>query len=91
MKTFLFITLLFATLTGYAQTAPFQDEINSFKKEDSAHFPPKNAILFVGSSSFHMWTDVQNYFPGYTIINRGFGGSALPDVIRFAPDIIFPY
>jgi lysophospholipase L1-like esterase len=53
--------------------------------------PPKNAILFVGSSSFTKWTDVQNYFPGYTIINRGFGGSSLPDVIHFAPDVIIRY
>jgi lysophospholipase L1-like esterase len=27
----------------------------------------------------------------YTIINRGFGGSSLPDVIRYADDVIFPY
>ncbi len=32
-----------------------------------------------------------NYFPGYTIINRGFGGSTFPDVIFYAPEIIFPY
>ena len=74
-----------------AQDAPFAGEIAAFKKSDSLHFPPSNAILFVGSSSFTKWVDVQDYFPGYTIINRGFGGSSLPDVIRYAGDIIFPY
>ena len=73
------------------QNFPFWEDIQNFKKQDSIHFPPKNAILFVGSSSFTKWTDVQNYFPGYKIINRGFGGSSLPDVIRYADDIIFPY
>jgi lysophospholipase L1-like esterase len=34
---------------------------------------------------------VQSFFPGYTIINRGFGGSILPDVISYANDIIIPY
>lgn len=29
--------------------------------------------------------------PSYPIINRGFGGSSLPDVIHYANDIIFPY
>jgi lysophospholipase L1-like esterase len=77
--------------TALAQTEPFYSDIQSFKKQDSAHFPVKNAILFVGSSSFTKWTDVQNYFPQYTIINRGFGGSSLPDVIHFANDIIIPY
>jgi lysophospholipase L1-like esterase len=70
---------------------PFWNDIQNFKKQDSVSFPPKNAILFIGSSSFTMWKDVQEYFPGYTIINRGFGGSTLLDQIRYAGDIIFPY
>ncbi len=70
---------------------PFAEEIQAFKKSDKTAPPPSNAILFVGSSSFRKWTDVSSYFPGYTIINRGFGGSTFPDVIRYAPDIIYPY
>lgn len=70
---------------------PFAKEIAAFKKQDSISFPPKDAILFIGSSSFTKWKDVQNYFPDFTIINRGFGGSALNDVIRYEKDIIFPY
>src|SRR6188474_1412738 len=70
---------------------PFWNDIQNFKKQDSVSFPPKNAILFIGSSSFTKWTDVQDYFPGYTIVNRGFGGSTLLDQIRYADDIIFPY
>lgn len=75
----------------YAQQPPFYNEIKQFKKQDSASFPPKNAILLVGSSSFRKWQDVQSYFPNHIIINRGFGGSVLPDVIRYANDIIIPY
>jgi lysophospholipase L1-like esterase len=30
-------------------------------------------------------------FPGYNVLNRGIGGSSLPDLIRYAEDIIFPY
>lgn len=74
-----------------AQQIPFYDEIQSFKKQDSSHFPPANSILFIGSSSFRMWKSVQQDFPGKPIINRGFGGSSTPDVIRYANDIIFPY
>ena len=70
---------------------PFWNDIQNFKKQDSALFPPKNAILFIGSSSFTNWKDVQDYFPGYPIINRGFGGSTLLDQIRYEKDIIFPY
>lgn len=70
---------------------PFQTEIDAFKKQDSLAFPASNQILFIGSSSFTKWTDVQDYFPTHPIINRGFGGSSLPDIILYTNDIIFPY
>lgn len=89
------LPLLFAFLVCFAfaksQNAPFHSEIQEFKTQDSIHFPPKHAILFLGSSSFRKWSDVQNYFPGYTIINRGFGGSTFPDAIYYLNEIVFPY
>ena len=91
IKIKLLIVLLVCFGFTNAQIAPFHADIQRFKTQDSIQFPPKNAILFIGSSSFTKWTDVQNYFPGYTIINRGFGGSSLPDLIRYAGDIIYPY
>ena len=96
MKMFLkyFINLVFyitALINVNAQQPPFWDEIQAFKKQDSLHMPLADQILFIGSSSFTMWKDVQNYFPGYPIINRGFGGSSLPDIILHANDIILPY
>ena len=84
----LFIGMFF---TGYCFAQPFAGDIKEFQKQDKINPPPSNAILFVGSSSFTKWRDVSDYFPGYTIINRGFGGSSLPDVIFYAPEIIFPY
>lgn len=84
-----FIWLLFISSFSFAQ--PFANEIAAFKKADSVSFPVKGQILFVGSSSFTKWTDMQDYFPGYPVLNRGFGGSSLPDVIRYADDVIFPY
>ena len=76
---------------GITPQPPLWTEIAEFKHRDSIQRPPANAILFVGSSSFRKWTNVQEYFPGYTIINRGFGGSTLDDVMRYAKDIIYPY
>jgi lysophospholipase L1-like esterase len=90
---FLKILLLLA-LTGAAraqQHPAFWADIQAFKSQDSLQPPPKGAILFIGSSSFTKWKDVQDYFPGYTIINRGFGGSTLPDVTRYVDDIVTPY
>lgn len=85
------IAFLFAVQTATAQQPAFYADIQAFKKQDSLNPPPQNAVLFVGSSSFTKWTDVQIYFPESKIINRGFGGSTLLDVIRYEKDIIFPY
>ncbi len=90
MKNLLLFLFVFGFSSAIAQ-APFADEIAAFKKQDIQDPVRPNQILFVGSSSFRMWTDVQQAFPKYPLINRGFGGSTLADVIYYANDIIFPY
>lgn len=87
----LLLWFCFLLLASHVQAQPYINEIQDFKKKDSLNPPPKHAILFVGSSSFRKWTDVEDIFKQYPVINRGFGGSSLPDVIRYANDIIFPY
>jgi len=91
MKLVLLIFLGVNFLHAQEQLPPFWEDIRAFKKQDSLSFPQKHAILFIGSSSFTKWTDVQAYFPNYQIINRGFGGSTLVDQIRYVNDIVFPY
>lgn len=73
------------------QAQPFIKEINAFKYQDSLRMPPQNAILFAGSSTFRLWHNIKDDFSGFPIINRGFGGSSLTDVIRYTEEILFPY
>lgn len=90
----LFFFFLLVSKAGFSQsnpTPPFWNEIQYFKKLDSAVFPPKGKILMIGSSSFTHWKDVGYYLPGYPFINRGFGGSSLPHLIRYFDDIVTPY
>jgi lysophospholipase L1-like esterase len=93
MKRLLFLLLIFIAANAIAQNArpPFWQDVQNFRKQDSVQKPPVHPILLVGSSSFTRWTDVQAYFPGYTILNRGFGGSTLADVLRYEEDVIFKY
>ncbi len=84
----LFVSILCCTST-FAQ--PFINEIKAFRKADSISMPPKNTILLIGSSSFTKWKDVQEYFPQHTMLNRGFGGSSLTDVIYYASDVVLKY
>jgi lysophospholipase L1-like esterase len=88
-KYFTFLVLVLLQGTAFAQ--PFMSEIKAFRKADSITTPPKNAILLIGSSSFTKWKDVQEYFPEHTMLNRGFGGSSLTDIIYYANDVILKY
>jgi len=76
-----------------AQTGfPFDNEIRAFKHQDSLKTPPKDGILFIGSSSIRKWTDLESRFPNEPIIRRGVGGCELWQVVDYyTPYIMFPY
>lgn len=91
IKWVLFFLTVACMAVAQERKPAFWEDIQSFKKEDSVSLPPRNGILFIGSSSFTLWKDVQNDFAGYRIINRGFGGSTLLDQLRYVSDIVYPY
>ena len=87
----LLIILFFFAGVFSATAQPFKEEIQAFLRQDSLQPQAPGQVLFVGSSSFRLWQDVQADFPKTPIINRGFGGSSLPDLIRYEKQIIAPY
>jgi lysophospholipase L1-like esterase len=70
--------------------ARFETEIAAFEKWDHQNAVPQNCILFVGSSTMRLWQTADS-FPDLPLINRGFGGSTIPDVNYFADRIVFKY
>lgn len=68
----------------------FQESIEAFIAWDRRNSFPEDAILFVGSSSVRLWSTAIA-FPGKPIINRGFGGSELSDIVHFYEHVIRPY
>lgn len=87
---FVFLFLLLAVASN-AQQTPFWNDIQAFRKKDSIDMPATGQVLFIGSSSFTMWTDIQNYFPSIPVINRGFGGSSISDLLLYKEDLLFKY
>jgi lysophospholipase L1-like esterase len=65
----------------------WEKEIAALEQKDKDAPPPKNAVLFVGSSSIRRW-DVKKSFPDLDAINHGFGGSQIADSTHFAPRIV---
>lgn len=69
----------------------FEKQIRKFEVQDSISRPEEGKILFVGSSSIRGWYDLVKDMAPLPVTQRGFGGSTLPEVIHFAPRIIYPY
>lgn len=93
MKALFGCTLIWFTamLSTAVQAQRFIEEINAFKKADSVAMPAPGQILLLGSSSFTLWKNVGEYFPGYAFLNRAFGGSTLQDLWNYREQLIPPY
>lgn len=68
----------------------FKDEIARFTDWDLHNSFPRDAVLFVGSSSIRFW-NTHEAFPDLPVINRGFGGSHVSDVNHFFDQVVTPY
>jgi len=68
----------------------FDKEIKKFV-EDDLTINRENLIVFTGSSSIRFWSNLQSDFPDLNIINRGFGGSHMSDLLYFSDQLINQY
>jgi lysophospholipase L1-like esterase len=69
----------------------FEAEIKAFEAADRASPPSPDGVVLVGSSSIKNWTGVAADFPGVPVLNRGFGGSIMADVVYYMGRIVTPY
>jgi len=87
-------TLLVAMVgcASSALTGPhrFESSIVAFEKRDAQNPPPANPILFVGSSTIRFW-NLEEAFPGSPVLNRGFGGSEVSDVLTYYDRVVARY
>lgn len=68
----------------------WEKDISAFEAWDRKNTPPRDAILFVGSSSIVGWSTAEA-FAEWPVINRGFGGSHLIESTYYFDRIIAPY
>ncbi|GMN07230.1 hypothetical protein MTsPCn5_26190 [Croceitalea sp. MTPC5] len=89
-KPFIFFYLLLCTQLIAQQG--FQKEVDAIvKRNDSIWDSTKETIVFTGSSSIRFWTDIQERFPDYQILNSGFGGSQTSDLLYFLDKLVLRY
>jgi lysophospholipase L1-like esterase len=76
--------------TSTTAASKWEKSIAEFEAKDKQSPPPKDAVLFVGSSTIRLW-DTDRSFPDLVTINRGFGGSQMSDAAHFARRLINVY
>lgn len=83
------ILLLFLLLLSPLQAeGRFEADI---EKLEARPISARGGTVFIGSSTFTLWGDgLEREFADFQAINRGFGGSTLPEVIEYVPRILLP-
>lgn len=69
----------------------WKDSIARFEKDDESMPFPKGGIVFTGSSSIAGWKELPKYFPEHKVLNRGFGGTMLPDVNHYLERVVIKH
>ncbi len=76
----------------YAESSQhWEKEITELVSQDQTRVYPDNSILFIGSSSIRLWDHIEKDMAPYPVIQRGFGGSNLRDVLVYEDRIINPH
>ncbi|RLD60991.1 MAG: hypothetical protein DRI95_14735 [Bacteroidetes bacterium] len=81
-------------LSAYIDTIAldrFKKEIYKFEKEDSLQPNRIIDIVFVGSSSIRKWENLEKDMKGLRVLNRGFGGSTVPEAIFYSDILILKH
>ena len=92
----IFVLFLFVEQAAYGQAllpdiAVWEPDIRRFEQLDSAETYSSSSILFVGSSSIRLWDGLAADMAPYEVIQRGFGGARLDDLVYYAERIIYPH
>jgi lysophospholipase L1-like esterase len=96
----LLVVLPVAEIPGQQERRPYAEardytkwekEVTAYEAADRQNPPPRDGILFIGSSTIRLWKTLSDDFPGYKVINRGFGGTEIVDSTHFADRLIFPH
>lgn len=85
----LVLLFVYTSVTGQ-DPLRFEQEIKVLKKTDSL-VDTQNLILFTGSSSIRFWQDLKTDFPNHNVLNRGFGGSEMSDLLYYLDVLVLPY
>jgi len=92
MNQYALLLFLLTFISNAQDPLRFADEVTAIqKKYDTLWNPDKETIVFTGSSSIRIWNTLESSFPKYQIVNSGFGGSEVSDLLAYSNELIHRY
>lgn len=68
------------------------DEVRALSQQREATWNPyRPTVLFTGSSSIRMWSDLATTFSAVQVVNTGFGGSQASDLAHYLQPLVLDY
>jgi lysophospholipase L1-like esterase len=72
--------------------ARWRVSLDTFTRADREHPPGSDGVLFVGSSTIRLWSQLAlDFNQNPVIINRGFGGSTMRDCTALVHELVIQY
>ncbi len=68
----------------------FENEIRAYERKDKLNQAPVGHIVFIGSSTFTRWQSLEKDLSDLQPINRGFGGSTIPEINHYETRLVAP-
>ncbi|HEY9676552.1 MAG TPA: GDSL-type esterase/lipase family protein [Drouetiella sp.] len=69
----------------------FEQDVQAYEAKDKENPPPPGKTLFIGSSTFARWASLEKDLSDLNPLNRGFGGSTIPEIIHYEKRLVAQY
>ena len=89
---FVFTVVLSSMLSAQTKEFRFEKDIIAYEEKSRETPPPENCTMFIGSSTWRLWGDqLEKDFAEFNAVNRGFGGSTIPEQLHVMHRILLPH
>jgi hypothetical protein len=76
---------------GFDPAKMLADRMVTYAEQDKSNPPPKDAVVFVGSSIFDQWAAVKEQMAPMPVFNRAIGGTTTNQQLRNMDQLVLQY
>jgi len=94
MRTLLIIISVFSFIVNVnsQDEEKWRKDVENITTRDTVYFEDiEGTLILTGSSSARLWKNSSRVFPDHTVLNNGFGGSQMHELLYFLEDLVLKY